>query len=608
MGRIQISIPTPAIRTAAAPLSVAISAVMIVTAAALVPAPAFAQDHCSADVDVSDAALAARYAPVIRFAPSEPDFPTLPFFYAMDGFDNDGDGQVDFDDPDEITAYLPGDTLPSWEILSTWYDEALRELSPDVRHNTPVAPLPAVHYRVKTLSDKEQSHMRRFLKQDIMMWSRAERSDLHQLNLLQKPFKVIEYYFYYVRDQGLVGHPQDIEFTFVFVPADPSDACEARLIVGAGHTERVPNNVLLLTNLMLGIEDAAREDTLTGVLSELGGHSSSPDVNPYGKFRLGLDVNWQANKTWGTRDVQSLARMGYGGPYRPDMTLERGPEVYSVTLWPRGATYDYGQDYALIPAPLLEELYAVLGDVSAGIAPGGWPATIDSVTVLLDVIADLMGVDRFIGVESLDAAAVERMAGWTKPMIAPPGPEGGVIPTSRGQVWEHYVYEGEASVLFKSHLFPPTMRSIEEPQDVLRLITWGFSTWPGNSHQFQVGLIIPWFELPFEVRGFMDLQAGIMSSSDFEGTDFSLNFSYYNSYFQRVTWYTTVAWLPNDEITGSHFTVSAGPSFLLWMRSHKSLLGPLNALRFSTGPRFRLSSGSTNTHSVDWEFKFSFRQ
>jgi hypothetical protein len=33
----------------------------------------------------------------------------------------------------------------------------------------------------------------------------------------------------------------------------------------------------------------------------------------------------------------------------------------------------------------------------------------------------------------------------------------------------------------------------------------------------------------------------------------------------------------------------------------------LNALRLSTGPRFRLSGPSYNA-GVDWEFKFTFRQ
>ena len=575
-------------------------------AVSAVPQVARAQDRCLPTEDVSDAALAARYATVIHFAPSEPNFPTVPFFYSMDGVDNDGDGEIDFNDPDEIVAYLPGDTLPSWQIMSDWYDEELLRQSPDLSVGTAVAPLPAVHYRVKTLSQQEQDAMRRFLKQDIMMWARAEKSDVSKYDLLSRPFKVIEYYFYFVRDKGLVGHPQDIEFVFVFVPADPADACQARVIVGAGHTDRVPNNVLVLTNeLVLGLHGLARNDTLTDVLSELGGHSSSPDVDPIRQFRLGVDVNWQANKTWGTRDVQSLARMGYGGAYRPDMTLARGPEYRSVSLWPPGATYDYGQDYALIPAPLFEELYGVLGDVASGETTAA--EAVPAVTTLLDEIATLMGSDRFVGVDNLDAAAVERMTGWTKPMIAPPGKEGGVIPTHRGQVWEHSVYQGESNVLFKSHLFPPTMRSVEKGQDLFRLISWGFTTWPGDAHQFQVGMVIPWVELPFETRGFIDLQAGIVGSDDLDNATFSLNLSYFNSYFQRVTWYTTVAWLPNDEITGSHFTVSAGPSLLLWMRSKKSLLGPLNVFRISTGPRFRLSSGSTGS-GVDWELKFSFRQ
>lgn len=582
-----------------------IAAIALISALS-VPTAVRAQDHCSAGVDTSDAALGARYAPVVRFAPSEPNFPTVPYFYAMDGVDNDGDGEIDFNDPDEIVSYQPGDTLPSWGILSDWYDEEFNRLSPDPHNLTPVAPVPVIHYRVKTLTQKEQDAMRRFLKQDIMMWGRARRSDVAKYSLLDKPFKVIEYYFYFVRDKGLVGHPQDIEFAFVFVPANPEDACQGRVIVGAGHTDRVPNNVLVLTNnLVLGLEDMARNDTLTGILSELGGHSSSADVNPVGRFRLGVDVNWQANKTWGTRDVQSLAQMGYGGAYRPDMTLPRGPEYNSVTFWPAGAEFDYGQDYALMPVALFEELYAVLDEVASGQMSAA--EAVGPVQAQLDQIAAVMGVERFIGVENLDAASVERMTGWTKPMIAPPGREGGVISTSRGQIWKHSIYNGEASAIFKTHLFPPTMKSIEKSQDLFRLISWGFSTWPGNAHQFQIGMVIPWVELPFATRGFLDLQAGIIGSDDLENATFSLNLSYYNSYFQRVTWYSTVAWLPNDEITGSHFTVSAGPSLLLWMRTNKSLLGPLNVFRFSTGPRFRLSSGS-NGSGVDWEFKFSFRQ
>jgi hypothetical protein len=57
---------------------------------------------------------------VLRFAPDEPYYPTVPFFYAFDGRDNNSNELVDFADFDEIAAFNPGDTtLPSWQILDT---------------------------------------------------------------------------------------------------------------------------------------------------------------------------------------------------------------------------------------------------------------------------------------------------------------------------------------------------------------------------------------------------------------------------------------------------------------------------------------------------------
>jgi hypothetical protein len=63
-------------------LGLALAAVLF--AMLLVPNLAVAQAHCEATVDTSDAALAARYASVLRFAPNEPYFPTIPFFSAFD--------------------------------------------------------------------------------------------------------------------------------------------------------------------------------------------------------------------------------------------------------------------------------------------------------------------------------------------------------------------------------------------------------------------------------------------------------------------------------------------------------------------------------------------
>lgn len=577
---------------------------------ALRPPAASAQAQCRPGADTSAAALAARFAPVLRFAPSEPYFPTVPFFTAFDGKDNDHDGQTDFQDPGEIVQFNPGDTThPSWVRLDSLYVAAKRDGSPfDLIVGPPVPPMPAVFYRVVDLTAEQQSSLRRFLKKDILAWDKTRRTYVGSLGILDRPFKVLEYYFYYVRDVGLVGHPQDIEFTFVFVPAEPALACQARMVVGAGHTKWVPNNTLVLTNnTVLGVEDLARFDTLTAVITELGGHSSAPDVPPFGKFMLGVDVNIQPTKAWGTRDVQALAQMGYGGAYEPTMTLSRDTVFHPVYYWPRGASYAYGVDYALLSASHWAHLYAVLDTVASGVPAGRWPAIIGTVRGLLDSIATRMGRPPFAGTDTLDSLTVLRMAAWTRPMIAPAGMAGGVVEPRRGQPWAHPIYLGSPDDILKSYLYPPSMRSVEQPADVLRLLTWGITEWPGNSHQFQVGFVVPWPYLPFEPRGFMTIEAGLVASEDFSGREFALNYSYYSAYFQRVSWYTTFAYVPDASITGSHFTMTVGPSLLLLMKPNKSLAGPFNVLRLSTGPRFRLSGGSSSA-GVDWEFRFSFRQ
>jgi len=587
----------------------ALKAAALILLVLLAPAVLHAQDQpqCRPGTDVTDAALARRYAPVLRFAPAEPYFPTIPFFYAFDGVDNNSNDLVDFADPDEIAAFNPGDTtLPSWQILDERYIAELNRSTP--ASGTPVAPVPAVFYRVRTLTESQEDHMSRFLKKDILSWDHAEKTQIGSLDVLNKPFKVIEYWFYYIRDRGLVGHPQDIEFAFVFVPADPVLACVARIVAGAGHTSWVPNNVLLLSNeLVLGNIDLGEVDTLTGILTELGGHSSAPDVPPYGQFRLGVDVNWQATKAWGVRDIQALARMGYGGAYQTDMTLSRDTTLHPVVYWPRGSEHGYGQDYSLLPAPLFERLYVVLDSVAEGVKPAEWPARISEIRALLDSIAVLMGRQSFNGVAQLDTNAVKRMAAWVRPMIAPNVPSGGVVSPKRGQVWRHDAYDGSPSDVFESYLYAPSVKSIEHPKDVFRQVTWGITTWPGNSSQIQVGFVLPWIRLPIEPRGFTTFEVGFIGSDDFSNGGIAFNLSYFSSFFQRVSWFTTVGYTPDQTITGSHFTVAIGPSVLIWRSTHPKLLNPLNALRVSTGPRFRLS-GPSSEAGVDWEFKFTFRQ
>ncbi len=578
--------------------------------ALIFPAFAAAQEHCQPSSQASDDALGARYAPILRFAPGEQYYPTIPYFHAFDAADNNGDGLTDYEDPDEIAPFGSRDSArASWERTAEWYDEELRRGSPDSIDAPPVVPLPAVFYRVRDLSSREHDDLWRYLRTDLLEWDRSGESEWRTLGLEAEPFKVIEYYFYYVRDRGLVGHPHDIEFVFVFLPADPALACQFRVVVGAGHTERVPNNVLVLSNeSVLGHTDLARRDTLTNVIVELGGHSSSPDLPPYGRFMFGIDVNWQIAKSWGTRDVQAISQLGFQGEYRADMTLPRDSASFPVVLWPRGAGKG-GQEYTLFPASLFESIHDLLQDTKAHRSQEQWAGSIAAISAALDSVGILLGRD-ITGLEGLDSALVRRMSVWNQATISDPNrPEGGELAPHRAQVWEHWQYTTNRSTLIlKPHLFPPSMASIRTPSDVLRLITWGYSVWPGSGHEFDVGLVVPWFHLPIPVRGFLELQAGIGTDTDFDGTEFSLEATYVSSYFQRAAWYTTVSWIPNPTVTGSHFTVGAGPSLLLWSSPHKSLLGPINILRLSTGPRFRLSSGSTSAPGVDWEFTLSFRQ
>jgi hypothetical protein len=145
------------------------------------------------------------------------------------------------------------------------------------------------------------------------------------------------------------------------------------------------------------------------------------------------------------------------------------------------------------------------------------------------------------------------------------------------QVWKHWQYTHQSTYIFKPHLFPPSVKSIERPTDILRLISWGYTAWPGHGHRWAAGFVIPWIETPIEVRGFLELQAGVSTTGEFDVSEFSMKLAYFNSYFQRVSWYTSVAWMPDPVLTGAHFTVAAGPSFLLWTRPSKSLLGPVSS-------------------------------
>ncbi len=253
-------------------------------------------------------------APILWFAPGEKNFPTMPFFSAGDGVDNNKKDAFDFADPSEIAPLNPKyqrQSLVSWDSLQHWYSRF-----PEQEKKK----LAAVFYRIRP--DISAYKLGAILYNDEQFWRRLNRiyPDSSFYRYLTNPsagFDVFEYYFYYIADEGLQGHPEEIEFIFVFVPQDTNQPF--RIVVGAGHTDFVPNNVLVYD-----VKDNAFKAHMH-VLVELHGHSNSPDLNANGRFDPSLDANWHAENLWGTRDVQATTGLGGTGRYETAMTFPREP-------------------------------------------------------------------------------------------------------------------------------------------------------------------------------------------------------------------------------------------------------------------------------------------
>ena len=276
----------------------------------LIAAGGAAGQECS-ELSFHDRGLAEDLAPTLRFAGGERYFPTGPFFNALDLVDNDEDGVFDFEDEDEVWPY-PADGPADWMVLDSVY-----QANP---------PGTTVFYRVRELEPQDVTDLWRFLRNDPRAWVCTEASRFHdRWEQRCQRMMVTEYYFYYLDDRGISGHLEDIEFVFVFSPLDPNwgDGESFRVVVGAAHGPRIPNNVLF---------QSGRQLPEMGVLVELGGHASAPDVPPYGLFEMGIDVNWQVNSAWGVRDNLSLLGTGLLEAYQPGMTTSRengltlGPE------------------------------------------------------------------------------------------------------------------------------------------------------------------------------------------------------------------------------------------------------------------------------------------
>ncbi len=395
-------------------------------------------------VQAADSAKALANAPILWFESGEKYFPTIPFFTAF---------KWDRDDTTEL-ALTPELIRPD----SSWFD-LLQTYNArnDSLHARGLRPEVWVLWDKRELSVKEFQH---YLDSDRQFRNRS-RGYFTRLRRAVERIEVFRYWLYYLNDTGLEGHPQDIESVYVFVPVWRKDAkvekeflAKPLAVVGAGHTEMVPNNVLLCDTPLDAIV----------ILTELGGHSSAPDRNGDGNFNPGYDANWQAANLWGTRDTQASAGLGALGNYESWMTFPRKMEM---RCFPPQEEYEQRWHYRLAPAEELKKLYEDIRELQSQY---GLQTAADSTRWLRmgERFEKLGGPSKhsWLRMESRRREGlVERLQSWRENQWTyKKSPENGDLEkkahkklvAAKHMPWQHSYYKGSVSMIFKRHIFPPT--------------------------------------------------------------------------------------------------------------------------------------------------------
>lgn len=600
---------------------------------------------------------AIRHAPILRFAAGEQYFPTMPFLTAFDGIDNNSDGRIDFGDSAEVTLGAGDRHGPSWEALQLAYDSLKK---------TPKKVLPwryHVFYRVCELRPTDVREMVRYLKNDLQAWNRLQLD--HSFGPLLNPdstaYLVIEYYFYYLRDRGLMGHPQDRERVFVFVPKEADKRRQLTITVGAGHSPRTPNNVLVRWAPYLGLDGLS--DTLN-VLVELGGHSSAPDLPPLGAFTPGVDANWQIDDLWGTRDVQAVGGVGYLGRYKPEMTFTRdldatvlfppsfGPEQMEEyqrrefgqqTQLPPPDSAAKGADvgrpraapadtlalerYLLLPIEPFQLLAEAVDETPTNLA--AVDRAMNDITQLLTRWGSFRGFD---GLNTADKeAAIRWMKLWNKDVILSENPRckgkrrtwraGGcrrleTVPADHNRIWELDIYKREPTRIFKAHLFRPTAAAQDNLLDWLDLLSYGATGYPGDAWEFHGGFIVPAFRPPvanLHLPGFLEIQVGYLRSFRHRKSTVASSIVWEQYYSRYFSWYRKLSWTAHRGETigdreASNWTGGVGVSLLPYISRKGKRWDLVNVVRLRVGLKLDLFQSANVFERVGWEIQLALRQ
>lgn len=387
-----------------------------------------------------DSLKALAYAPTLWFESGEKYFPTIPFYTA-------------FKWHPELARTMqlsPEMIRPerSWEGL-------LKKYETDAR----------VQREVWVFWDKDprgltMNEFKKILESDRQFRNRT-KDYLQRLRKEVGHVDVFRYWMYYLNDSGLEGHPQDLEFVYVFVPqwreglpGETKFANSPLAVVGAGHTEMVPNNVLLCDTPLHEIV----------VLTELGGHASAPDRNGDGNFNPGFDANWQAANLWGTRDTQASSGLGAFGNYESWMTFPRKP---ATRCFPPRAEHQHDWHYRLVWVEDLKRLYE---SILALPEPEALRTANDS-TQWLNFGAQYEKLggppkDSWLKLEGKKRAELYHRLrdwhndqwtySWNNKADSLEKTSHKKLVASKHMPWRHGYYKSSAKKIFKQHIFPPT--------------------------------------------------------------------------------------------------------------------------------------------------------
>ncbi|GJM43266.1 MAG: hypothetical protein DHS20C21_01080 [Gemmatimonadota bacterium] len=540
--------------------------------------------------------LAHCYAPVLLFAPGEEYLPTLPFFLALDGVDNDGDGLLDFSDPSEV-APGPNDVMtarywldiraeqvefvedpdadsPGEHAVWNHMDAAYRDLYPFEKASNAVV--------FWTMQRTAGAPIWEALKTDPQFWRRLDPL-IRDQESPNDEFWVIEYYLYYVRDRGITGHPHDIERVLVLVHESEG----IFIVVGSAHDAQEPNNVSiaalpapseeLLEFLaedgypdLINTPNAAIEHRIW-VMVELGGHAMCPDMNKNASFDVGIDVSWHTEHMWGVRDVVSVTGEGATANYSSMMTFDRKAEE---RIGPPSFQGGYGIEaegqfnYSLVS---LERYKTVLGELANARTVSG-----PYLRVLLQgagLSADVL--NRSIP-DDLGSDAVRRLSLWTADTLEMnetlfsaharrPGQRADraslkvrdTHARARHLPYEHAWRRQKPEAAFNTNLFPN--RTLGLAIDASLTAVSDEATYGGD---VRIGTPLARIA-PIRLAGVLELLVGVEQPIG----DYRISITYGASGVHRWSWFFGIGW-----------TVNRSPAFVstgLWVRIRRWHVPPV---------------------------------